>query len=84
MSQLIKKQPIVHFIPYQPRDTMSLETVMHLKILVMKSYDATVLKCFSFKKPFNSGRYHVVVAPLGHQKISLTTNLENALGFPGG
>ena len=68
MSQLIKKQLIVRFIPYQPRDTMSLEIVMHLKILVMKSYDATVLKCFSFKKPFNSGRYHVVVTPLEASK----------------
>ena len=84
MSQLIKKQPIVHFIPYQLRDTMSLEIAMPLKILAMKSYDATVLKCFSFKKPFNSGRYHVVVAPLVHQKISLNTRPENALGFPGG
>ena len=63
---------------------MSLEIAMPLKILVMKSCDATDLKCFSFKKPFNSGRYHVVVAPLMHQKISLNTSPENALGFPGG
>ena len=31
MSQLIKKQPIVHFIPYYLCDTMSLEVTMPLK-----------------------------------------------------
>ena len=30
MSQLIKKQPIVHFIPHQLCDTMSLEVAMPL------------------------------------------------------
>ena len=63
---------------------MSLEGTMPLEIFVMKSYDAILLKCFSFKKLFNSGRYHVVVTPFGHQKISLNTSPENALGFPGG